>query len=119
MLTKISVHLLILITTGLIKYFNNLIVLILSSVVKQFRQLKGFIGASGKFRRMKGSDSLYDVFIADCKREMRLRKLSNGDLAKKIGYKKSTVDAFFADLTHREKSGNVAKAISEELCIKL
>ena len=50
---------------------------------------------------------------------MRLRKLSNGDLAKKIGYKKSTVDAFFADLTHREKSGNVAKAISEELCIEL
>lgn len=91
----------------------------MSSVVKQFRQIKGLIGVKGKFWRMRGCDILYEVFIANCKREMWLRKLSNGDLANRIGYKKSTVDAFFSNLTHREKSGNVAKAISEELCIEL
>lgn len=62
---------------------------------------------------------MYEVFIADCKREMRLRKMSNGTLAEKIGYKKSTVDAFFADISSRDRSEKVAKAISAVLQIEL
>lgn len=62
---------------------------------------------------------MYEVFIADCKREMRLRKMNNGDLAKATGYTKSSINAFFADLRGREKSENVAKAISSVLKVEL
>lgn len=62
---------------------------------------------------------MYEVFIADCKREMRLRKMSNGKLAEETGFKKSTIDAFFADLSGRDKSENVAKAISNVLKVEL
>lgn len=58
---------------------------------------------------------MYEVFIADCKREMRLRHLTNGDLAKETGYKTSTINAFFCDIPNREKSENVGKAIAAVL----
>lgn len=61
---------------------------------------------------------MYEVFIADCKREMRLRKMTNRDLAVATGFKKSTIDSFFADLAARGKSANVAKAISVVLGVK-
>lgn len=62
---------------------------------------------------------MYEIFIADCKREMRLKRMTNGDLAKATGYKTSSIDAFFADLKSREKSENVAKAISAVLGIEV
>ena len=62
---------------------------------------------------------MYENFIADCKREMWLRKMSNGDLAKQTGYKKSTIDAFFCDIPGREKSRHVAKAIAVVLNVKV
>lgn len=45
--------------------------------------------------------------------------MTNGDLAKKTGFKRSTIDAFFADLSGREKSENVAKAISVALGVEI
>lgn len=62
---------------------------------------------------------MYEVFIADCKREMRLRRMNNGDLAKATGYTKSSINAFFADIKDREKSENVAKAISAVLGVEV
>lgn len=68
---------------------------------------------------IKGSDVLYEVFIADCKREMRLRRMNNGDLAKATGYTRSSIDAFFSNINGREKSENVAKAISAALGVEI
>ena len=62
---------------------------------------------------------MYEVFIADCKREMRLRKMTNKDLAVATGFKTSTINAFFSDLAAREKSENVAKAISAVLGVAI
>ena len=62
---------------------------------------------------------MYEVFIADCKREMRLRHMSNGDLAKATGYTKSSINAFLSDLSARDKSYNVAKAISVVLGVEI
>lgn len=62
---------------------------------------------------------MYEVFIADCKREMRLRRMTNGDLAKATGYTTSSINAFFSDLSAREKSENVAKAISAALGVDI
>lgn len=62
---------------------------------------------------------MYDIFIAECKKEMRLRKMRNGDLAKLTGYKTATIDVFFSDLSYRDKSENVAKAISVALGVEL
>lgn len=62
---------------------------------------------------------MYEIFIADCKREMRLRRMTNGDLAKETGFKKSTINSFFSDIAGREKSENVAKAISAVLGVAL
>lgn len=45
--------------------------------------------------------------------------MNNGDLAKATGYTKSSINAFFADLRGREKSENVAKAISSVLKVEL
>lgn len=62
---------------------------------------------------------MYEVFIADCKRQMRLRRMTNRDLAKETGYTTSSINAFFADITAREKSENVAKAISSALGVEI
>lgn len=62
---------------------------------------------------------MYEVFIADCKREMRLRRMTNGDLAKVTGYTKSSINAFFSDISAREKSEKVAKAISVALGVEI
>ena len=62
---------------------------------------------------------MYEVFIADCKREMRLRRMTNKDLAKATGYKTSTINSFFTDIPTRDKSESVAKAISTVLRVKL
>ena len=67
---------------------------------------------------MKGSDILYEVFIADCKREMRLRKMSNGDLAAATGYSRNTIDVFFTQ-NERGKTEAVAKAISVALGVPI
>ncbi len=62
---------------------------------------------------------MYEIFIADCKREMRLRKMTNKDLAKATGYTKASINAFFADIKARKKSENVAKAIAAALRLKI
>ncbi len=62
---------------------------------------------------------MYEVFIADCKREMRLRRMTNKSLAAETGFKTSTINAFFADIPSREKSENVAKAISAVLGVAI
>ena len=62
---------------------------------------------------------MYEIFIADCKREMRLRRMTNADLAQAIGVKTSTINAFFADVKGREKSERVANAISQVLHIEI
>ena len=62
---------------------------------------------------------MYENFMADCKREMWLRKMSNGDLAQQTGYKKSTIDAFFCDIPGREKSRHVAEAIAAALQMEI
>ncbi len=50
---------------------------------------------------------------------MRLRRMTNGDLAKATGYTTSSINAFFSDLSAREKSENVAKAISAALGVDI
>ena len=62
---------------------------------------------------------MYEGFIADCKREMYIRKMTNASLAEATGFKRSTIDAFFANLSGRDKSENVAKAIATVLQIEL
>ena len=62
---------------------------------------------------------MYKLFIADCKREMQLRKMTNATLAEAVGVKTSTINAFFADVKGREKSERVAKAISQVLQIEI
>ncbi len=62
---------------------------------------------------------MYEVFIADCKREMRLRKMTNKDLAKATGYTKASIDAFFSDIKARKKSESVGKAIAVALNLKI
>ncbi len=62
---------------------------------------------------------MYEVFIADCKREMWLRRMTNKDLAKATGYKTSTINSFFTDIPNRDKSDNVAKAISMVLGVEI
>ena len=62
---------------------------------------------------------MYEVFIADCKREMRLRRMTNKDLAEATGYTTASINAFFADIQARSKSDNVATAISSVLKIKI
>ena len=62
---------------------------------------------------------MYEYFIADCKREMRLRRMKNKDLARETGFKTSTINSFFSDIEGREKSKNVAETISAVLGVKL
>lgn len=62
---------------------------------------------------------MYEMFIADCKREMQLRKMKNGDVARAAGYKTSTINSFFANVKSREKSKTVAEAISNVLNVKI
>lgn len=59
------------------------------------------------------------VFCAECKKEMWARKMTNAALAKATGYKTSTINAFFSDISGREKSLEVAKAISVVLNVSL
>ncbi len=62
---------------------------------------------------------MYEIFIADCKREMRLRKMNNGDLAKATGYSRNTIDIFFTSDNERGKTEAVAKSISVALGIPI
>lgn len=62
---------------------------------------------------------IWDEFMADCKREMWRRKMTNGDLAKLTGYTTSSINAFFADLKSRDKSSAVGEAISRVLGVEL
>lgn len=62
---------------------------------------------------------MYEIFIADCKREMRLRRMTNKDLAKATGYTTASINAFFSDIRARKKSENVAKAIAAALNLKI
>lgn len=62
---------------------------------------------------------MYEVFIAECKKEMSLRKWKHKDLAKATGFKLSTIYTFFTDIPNRDKSQNVARAISKALNIDL
>lgn len=58
---------------------------------------------------------MYTVFIADCKREMRLRGWGNKELAAATGYKRSSIDSFFSERKDRKKSIEVGKAIGKVL----
>ena len=51
---------------------------------------------------------MFEVFCAEAKMQMRLRKMDNADLAKATGYKTSTINAFFSNISGREKSAAVA-----------
>ena len=57
--------------------------------------------------------------MADCKREMWRRKITNGDLAKMTGYTTSSINAFFADLKSRDKSSAVGEAIAKALGVEM
>ena len=57
--------------------------------------------------------------MADCKREMWRRKITNGDLAKMTGYTTSSINAFFADLKARDKSAAVGEAIAKALDVEM
>lgn len=61
---------------------------------------------------------MFEVFAAECKKEMYLRKMGNRELAKATGYKRSTIDAFFT-AGNKYKTENVAKAISAVLNVPL
>jgi DNA-directed RNA polymerase specialized sigma24 family protein len=59
-------------------------------------------------------------FIGKVTAEMKIRGLTHSDLAKMTGYKVSTIHKFMSlGLVSRSRSGNVAKAVSEALKIKL
>ncbi len=62
---------------------------------------------------------MYEVFCAECKKVMRLRKMGNAELATATGYKTSTIDGFFSNLQSRGRSAKVAKAISNALGVDL
>lgn len=61
---------------------------------------------------------MYEIFAAECKKEMFLRKIGNKELAEATGYKRSTIDSFFTK-GDKHKTENVAKAISAVLNIPL
>ena len=61
---------------------------------------------------------MYEMFAAECKKEMRLRRMGNKDLAKATGYKRSTIDSFFTE-GDKYKTDSVAKAISAALDVPL
>ena len=67
----------------------------------------------------QGDDILYEYFIAECKKQMRLRRMKNKDLARETGFKTSTINSFFSDIAGRERSEAVATAISAALGVKL
>ena len=62
---------------------------------------------------------MLELFCAECKKKMYLEKISREELAKKTGYKKSTIDSFFAEKAGREKSMLVAKSISNVLNVEI
>lgn len=62
---------------------------------------------------------MYESFIMYCKREMILRKMKVCDLAKATGYKESSIYGFFANVSARDRSPKIAKAISEALGVEL
>ena len=45
--------------------------------------------------------------------------MKNRDLAKATGFKKNTIDVFFSETSNRDKSENVAKAISATLRVEI
>ncbi len=62
---------------------------------------------------------MYEVFIADCKREMRFKKMKNQDIADATGYSKATIDRFFSNGDSRDKSERVAKEIARVLGLNI
>ena len=50
---------------------------------------------------------------------MSLRNMTTTELAEATGFKRSTIYAFFANLGNRDKSENVAKAISKVLNVEI
>lgn len=61
---------------------------------------------------------MQNLLVAEIKKQLAIRGWSNGDLAKATGYKKSTIDAFMANLSGRNKSVAVELAICNALNIK-
>lgn len=59
-----------------------------------------------------------DLLIAEIKKQMYLRGWSNGDLAKETGYKLSTINSFMANVSARNKSLAVGRAICKVLGIE-
>lgn len=56
-----------------------------------------------------------DLLVAEIKKQMYLRGWNNSDLAHETGYKLSTINGFMANVTARDKSPAVAKAICKAL----
>lgn len=61
----------------------------------------------------------YQKFRAEVVKELSLRRMSYADLAKKTGYKLSTINMFMSETSTRDRSDNVASAISAVLNIPL
>ncbi|MFR1050956.1 MAG: hypothetical protein ACLSE7_04435 [Lachnospirales bacterium] len=60
--------------------------------------------------------TIYRLFCGKIAEQKKLRKLTNGDLAKMTGYKKKTIEAFMCGARESEK---IAKALAAVLNIEL
>lgn len=61
----------------------------------------------------------YQNFVAKVYAELKLRRMTRKDLAKLTGYSKNTINVFMSNTDSRDRSDNVAKAISAALHIEL
>lgn len=66
---------------------------------------------------LERGEKVDNLLIAEIKYQMRLRNWTNKDLADAIGYKTSTVNAFFTEIPNRNRSEAVEKAICKVLNI--
>ena len=61
----------------------------------------------------------YQNFVAKVYAELKLRRMTRKDLAKLTGYSENTINVFMSNTDSRDRSDNVAKAISAALHIEL
>lgn len=61
----------------------------------------------------------YQNFVAKVYAELKLHRMTRKDLAKLTGYSENTINVFMSNTDSRDRSDNVAKAISAALHIEL
>ena len=88
-------------------YCSKYIVLFLHTFVKLFRQVT-----------VKGWCKVTDPLIKEIKKRMIELDWENKDLAQATGFKTSTINAFFANLSGRDRSQSVCDAICRTLQIE-